>query len=65
MTHRMKLDPTTEQVAVLTRHCADARFVWNLGLEQRGFWRRGMRSLSYVGEAVGREASTTRKLASV
>ena len=28
------------------RHCADARFVWNLGLEQRSFWRRGMKSLS-------------------
>lgn len=26
--------------------CAHARFVWNLALEQRNFWRRGMPSLS-------------------
>ncbi len=31
---------------MLIRHCADARYVWNLGLEQRSFWRRGMASIS-------------------
>ncbi len=31
---------------MLVRHCADARYVWNLGLEQRSFWRKGMPSMS-------------------
>ncbi len=31
---------------MFVRHCADARYVWNLGLEQRSFWRRGMSSVS-------------------
>ena len=31
---------------MLVRHCADARYVHNLGLEQRSFWRRGMSSIS-------------------
>lgn len=32
--------PTAAQEAVLRRHCADARFVWNLALEQADCWRR-------------------------
>ena len=31
---------------MMVKHCADARFVWNLGLEQRNLWRRGMKSIS-------------------
>ena len=26
---------------VLERHCADSRYVWNLGLEQRNYWVQG------------------------
>lgn len=38
---RFRLDPTEEQVVALLGHCAQARFVWNLGLEQRLMWRPG------------------------
>ncbi len=34
MAHRYRLCPEAGQGAVLDRHCADARFVWNLALEQ-------------------------------
>jgi hypothetical protein len=30
---------------VLEMHCAHARYVYNLGLEQRSMWRRGMKSV--------------------
>jgi putative transposase len=33
------LYPSPEQVAGLSMHCAHARFVWNLALEQRQMWR--------------------------
>lgn len=36
---RYRLLPTTSQEALLAEHCAQARFVWNLGLEQRNFYR--------------------------
>lgn len=36
---RFRLLPTPAQEVVLTRHCADARFVWNLALEQRSLYR--------------------------
>jgi putative transposase len=38
---RFRLYPTPEQEAVLLRHCSDARFVWNLGQEQRSMYRPG------------------------
>ena len=38
---RFRLYPTSAQEAVLLRHCADARFVWNLGNEQRLEYRPG------------------------
>jgi putative transposase len=41
MAHRYRLAPTPEQVPVLLRHCADARYVWNLALEQLGRYRLG------------------------
>jgi len=43
---RERLYPSRESERVLARHCADARYVYNLGLEQRSFWRRGMASIS-------------------
>jgi putative transposase len=39
MSIRQRLYPSPSDLPILTRHCADARFVWNLGLEQRNFWR--------------------------
>lgn len=38
---RYRLIPTAAQEAALLGHCAHARFVWNLGLEQRLMWRPG------------------------
>jgi transposase len=38
---RYRLRPSIEQEAVLSRHCADARFVWNLAVEQHAWWRQG------------------------
>ena len=37
---RQRLYPDQESVATLIRHCADAHYVWNLGLEQRNLWVR-------------------------
>lgn len=42
MTVKLRLYPTEEQEAVMNMHCSHARFVWNLGLEQRNYWRKGM-----------------------
>jgi putative transposase len=39
-----RLYPSDAALGVLVRHCSDARFVWNLGLEQRNFWRRELSS---------------------
>ena len=33
--------PTPEQQILLLEQCGQARFVWNLGLEQRLMWRKG------------------------
>lgn len=41
MAIKQRLHPTEQQAEVLLRHCSDARFVWNLGLEQRNLWERG------------------------
>jgi putative transposase len=38
---RYRLDPAPGQEAVLLRHCADARYVWNLAVEQQSWWRPG------------------------
>jgi IS605 OrfB family transposase len=38
---RYRLTPTPEQEQSLLKHCAHARYVWNLGLEQRLEWRPG------------------------
>ena len=41
---RYRLQPTSEQESVLLGHCAHARFVWNLAVEQQAWWRPGRRS---------------------
>jgi putative transposase len=38
---RYRLYPTPAQEAALLGHCADARFVWNLAVEQRSWWKPG------------------------
>src|SRR5271169_310088 len=38
---RHRLYPTPAQQAVLREHCAHARYVWNLAVEQHGHWRPG------------------------
>lgn len=37
---RFRLYPTPAQEVLLLEQCAHARYVWNLGLEQRLMWRR-------------------------
>ena len=41
---RYRLGPSTEQEAVLLGHCAHARYVWNLAVEQHRHWRPGRKS---------------------
>jgi transposase len=38
---RYRLIPAPEQENILTRHCAHARYVWNLAVEQQSWWRPG------------------------
>jgi transposase len=38
---KYRLYPTPSHERGCLRHCADARFVWNLGQEQRSMWRAG------------------------
>jgi putative transposase len=38
---RFRLQPTPAQEQVLLEHCAHARFVWNLAVEQHRHWRPG------------------------
>ncbi|MGE5135521.1 MAG: RNA-guided endonuclease InsQ/TnpB family protein [Gemmatimonadota bacterium] len=38
---RYRLVPSPSQEAVLREHCAHARFVWNLAVEQQSWWRPG------------------------
>ncbi len=41
---RYRLLPSPAQEAVLRDHCAHARFVWNLAVEQHQHWRPGRTS---------------------
>jgi len=38
---RYRLEPTPAQETILLRHCSDARYVWNLWVEQQSWWRPG------------------------
>ena len=38
---RYRLLPTPAQEAVLRGHCADARYIWNLAVEQHAHWHPG------------------------
>jgi len=41
---RYRLVPSASQEAVLQQHCAHARYVWNLAVEQHRHWRPGRES---------------------
>ena len=38
---RFRLQPAPEQESALLRHCSDARYIWNLAVEQHAWWRPG------------------------
>ena len=44
MAHRYRLTPTPQQEVVMREHCAHARFVWNLCVEQQSWWRPGWKA---------------------
>ncbi|MGQ0775840.1 MAG: helix-turn-helix domain-containing protein [Pseudonocardiales bacterium] len=48
---RFRLYPTPAQAAVMTEHCAHARYVWNLAVEQLGYRGRGQRMPGYVEQS--------------
>jgi transposase len=41
---RYRLQPASEQESALLRHCSDARYTWNLAVEQHAWWRPGRTS---------------------
>jgi hypothetical protein len=43
---RYRLIPSPAQEAALRRHCAHARYVWNLAVEQRSWYRPGRARVS-------------------
>jgi putative transposase len=45
---RYRLYPTPVQEDVLFGHCAHARYVWNLAVEQRSWWQPGRPAPGYV-----------------
>ena len=47
---RFRLQPTHTQEQVLLEHCAQARFMWNLAVEQHASWRPGRASAPGYGE---------------
>jgi transposase len=48
---RYRLYPIPTQERVLLEHCAHARYVWNLAVEQRSWWRPGRRTIGYVEQS--------------
>lgn len=40
MAHKYRLQPSEMQVPVLGMHCAHARAVWNVALEQANLYRK-------------------------
>jgi putative transposase len=48
---RFRLLPTPEQEQALLGHCRDARYVWNLAVEQQRHWQPGRTAPGYVEQA--------------
>ena len=47
---RYRLEPSPRQEVILLRHCSDARYVWNLCVEQESWWRAGRGSVPGYAE---------------
>jgi transposase len=47
---RYRLELSPKQREILLRHCADARYVWNLCVEQESWWRPGRRKMPGFAE---------------
>jgi putative transposase len=45
---RFRLLPTPEQEETLLAHCRDARYVWNLAVEQQQHWQPGRKAPGYL-----------------
>jgi putative transposase len=60
MAHRYRLTPEPAQLQTLARHCADARYVWNLALEQANYWRPGRGSTPGTAERLRQLAEARR-----
>jgi putative transposase len=48
---RFRLVPTPEQEEALLAHCRDARYVWNLAVEQQRHWQPGRKAPGYLEQA--------------
>jgi putative transposase len=48
---RFRLLPTPEQQEALLAHCRDARYVWNLAVEQQQHWQPGRKAPGYLEQA--------------
>jgi putative transposase len=60
MSIRERLYPGEQELPVLVCHCSDARYIWNLALEQRNSWRRE-RSQKITYNTQARELAEVRK----
>ncbi|MFG2782827.1 RNA-guided endonuclease InsQ/TnpB family protein [Streptomyces prunicolor] len=41
---RFRMYPTSGQAGIMLGHCAHARYVWNLAVEQHSHWRKGRKA---------------------
>ncbi|WP_112469621.1 RNA-guided endonuclease InsQ/TnpB family protein [Streptomyces triticisoli] len=41
---RFRMYPTSEQASIMLEHCAHARYVWNLAVEQHTHWKPGRKA---------------------
>jgi putative transposase len=48
---RFRLLPVPEQQDALLAHCRDARYMWNLAVEQQQHWQPGRKAPAYVEQA--------------
>jgi putative transposase len=48
---RFRLLPVSEQEEALLAHCRDARYVWNLAVEQQQHWQPGRKAPGYIEQA--------------
>lgn len=51
MSVKQRLYPDEAAVVMLNTHCQHARFIYNLGHEQRLMWKRGKQSINYNEQA--------------